>query len=105
MKKRIKVKGRIKTYLQFSIYLGFLLCVVNAVIYMLDLRAGIVLNIFAIFYFAVTLTLYFYNKPIIMKELISFATEYGQIQRKLLRELDIPYALLDDGGKIIWTNT
>ncbi|MBQ4536688.1 MAG: DHH family phosphoesterase [Lachnospiraceae bacterium] len=104
MKKRIKVKGRIKTYLQFSIYLGFLLCVVNAVIYMLDLRAGIVLNIFAIFYFAVTLTLYFYNKPIIMKELISFATEYGQIQRKLLRELDIPYALLDDTGKVIWTN-
>lgn len=104
MKKRIKVKGRIKTYLQFSIYLGFLLCAVNAVIYMLDLRAGIVLNIFAIFYFAVTLTLYFYNKPIIMKELISFATEYGQIQRKLLRELDIPYALLDDTGKVIWTN-
>ncbi len=105
MKKRIKVKGRIKTYLQFSIYLGFLLCVVNAVTYMLDLRAGIVLNIFAIFYFAVTLTLYFYNKPIIMKELISFATEYGQIQRKLLRELDIPYALLDDTGKVIWTNS
>ena len=25
------------------------------------------------FYFAITLTLYFYNKPIIMNELISFA--------------------------------
>ena len=39
-----------------------------------------------------------------MNELISFATEYGQIQRKLLRELDLPYALLDDNGKVIWTN-
>ena len=26
----------------------------------------------------------FYNKPIIMNELMSFATEYGQIQKKLL---------------------
>ncbi len=39
-----------------------------------------------------------------MNELISFATEYGQIQRKLLRELDLPYALLDDNGKVLWTN-
>lgn len=39
-----------------------------------------------------------------MNELISFATEYGQIQRKLLRDLDLPYALLDDSGKVIWTN-
>ena len=48
--------------------------------------------------------MYFYNKPIIMNELISFATEYGQIQRKLLRDLELPYALLDDSGKVIWTN-
>ena len=39
-----------------------------------------------------------------MNELISFATEYGQIQRKLLREMDLPYALLDNSGKVIWTN-
>ncbi|MBO4980448.1 MAG: DHH family phosphoesterase [Lachnospiraceae bacterium] len=105
MKKHIKLKGRIKTYLQFSIYLGFLLCAVDAAAYMIDYRAGILLNGFAVFYFAITLTLYFYNKPIIMNELVSFATEYGQIQKKLLRDLDIPYALLDDTGKVIWTNS
>ncbi|MCM1046055.1 MAG: DHH family phosphoesterase [Candidatus Gastranaerophilales bacterium] len=104
MNRRIRLKGRIKTYIQFSIYLGFLLCAINVAIYMLDYRAGILLNCFTIFYFVITITLYFYNKPIIMNELISFATEYGQIQRKLLRDLDIPYALLDDEGKVIWTN-
>ena len=46
----------------------------------------------------------FYNKPIIINELISFATQYGQIQRRLLRDLDLPHALLDESGKIIWTN-
>lgn len=104
MKKRIKLKGRIKTYLQFSIYLGGLLLVVNAGIVAIDYRAGLLLGFFTLFYFAVTLSLYFYNKPVIMNELVSFATQYGQIQKRLLRELELPHALLDDTGKVIWTN-
>ncbi len=105
MKNRIKLKGRIKTFVKFNIYLGILLLLVNAALFLLDYRAAIVLACFTIFYFAVTLSLYFYNKPIIMNELVSFATEYGQIQRKILRDLDLPYALLDDTGRVIWTNT
>ena len=104
MKKRIKLKGRIKTYIQFCIYLGVLLCVVDGAMFFINVRAGLFLSVYLAAYFAVTLSLYFYNKPIIMNELISFATEYGQIQRTLLREMDLPYALLDDGGKVVWTN-
>lgn len=104
MKKRIRLKGRIKTYLQFSIYLGVLLLVVNAGMLLIDYRAGLLLGFFTVFYFAVTLSLYFYNKPVIVNELVSFATQYGQIQKRLLRELELPHALLDDGGRVIWTN-
>lgn len=104
MKKRIRLKGRIKTYIQFSIYLGILLCVVDIAMFMINLQAGALLAGYTLVYFAITLSLYFYNKPIIMNELVSFATEYGQIQRKLLRDMDLPYALLDDNGKVIWTN-
>lgn len=39
-----------------------------------------------------------------MNELISFATQYGQVQRKLLLEMEIPYSLLDESGKILWMN-
>ena len=70
----------------------------------IDYRAGLLLGFFTLFYFAVTLSLYFYNKPVIMNELVSFATQYGQIQKRLLRELELPHALLDDTGKVIWTN-
>lgn len=104
MKKRIRLKGRIKTYIQFSIYLGILLFFVDAAMFLIDVRSGALLTGYTLVYFAITLSLYFYNKPIIMNELISFATEYGQIQRKLLRDMDLPYALLDDNGKVIWTN-
>ena len=104
MKKHIKLKGRIKTYLNFAIYLGVLLGVVAVVVSLLDVRAGLLVSLFTMLYLVVTLILYFYNKPLILNELISFATEYGQIQKKLLRDLDIPYALLDDAGKVMWTN-
>ena len=104
MKNSVKLKGRLKSYLQSSLYLGFLLIIVDVLIYFIDYRAGLVLSCFIIFYLAIILSLMFYNKPIIINELISFATQYGQIQRRLLRDLDLPHALLDESGKIIWTN-
>ena len=104
MKNTVKLKGRMKAYLQSSLYLGFLLAVVDILVYILDYRAGLVVTAFLIFYFAIVLSMMLYNKPVIMNELISFATQYGQIQRRLLRDLELPHALLDDAGKIIWTN-
>lgn len=104
MKNSVKLKGRLKSYLQSSLYLGFLLIAVDVLIYFIDYRAGLVLTCFIIFYLAIILSLMFYNKPIIINELVSFATQYGQIQRRLLRDLDLPHALLDENGKIIWTN-
>ena len=104
MKTRLKLKGHLRSYMRYSIYLGILLLVVNAAIFAVNLQAGALLSAFTIFYFAISLTLYYNNKPMIMNELVSFATEYGQIQRKLLRELDIPYALLDEDGKVMWMN-
>ncbi len=105
MKNSVKLKGRLKSYLQSSLYLGFLLIAVDILVYMIDYRAGLVLSGFIIFYIAIILSMMFYNKPVIMNELVSFATQYGQIQRRLLRDLELPHALLDDGGRVIWTNS
>lgn len=104
MKNTVKLKGRMKSYLQSSLYLGFLLAVVDILVYMLDYRAGLVITAYLLFYIAIVLAMMLYNKPVIINELISFATQYGQIQRRLLRDLELPHALLDDSGKIIWTN-
>lgn len=103
-KTKIRIKGVLRTYLNVSVYLGILLAVINLGIYLLDYRAGLVLSCFVLLYFAITMYLYLRNKSAILTELVSFATEYGQIQRQLLRELEVPYALLDDSGRIIWTN-
>lgn len=104
MKKRIKLKGRLRLYLQSALILGIMLVFVNLGIYLMDYKAGLLLTGALLIYFAVTFVMMFYNKSVIMNELISFATQYGQVQKRLLRELEVPYALLDEVGKVIWTN-
>ena len=56
MKKRIKLKGRIKTYIQFSIYLGILMIAIDAAMFLIDLRDGVMLAGFCILYFAITIS-------------------------------------------------
>ncbi|MDE5909587.1 MAG: DHH family phosphoesterase [Lachnospiraceae bacterium] len=104
LRSKMRLKGRLKRYMQTSLYLGFLLMIVNLAVYLFSIPAGLIVTCFTLLYFAVVVSLQLYNKPVIMNEMVSFATQYGQVQKVLLRELEIPYAMLDDAGHIIWTN-
>ena len=104
MDKTIRLKGRLKQYIKFTLYLGILLLLVNVALYLVDVRAGAVLSVFVVFYFAVTIWLSATNQKVLIRELIDFATEYGQVQSTLIREFDVPYALLDEKGRVLWSN-
>lgn len=104
MKKKIKLKGHLRIYLQTTLVLGILLALVNVGIYFLDKRAGLCISGFLLVYLIVMSALLYRNRPIIMNEFINFATQYGQVQHKLLRELDLAHILMDEVGSIIWTN-
>ena len=52
-------------------------------------------------YIAIVVILYFHNRPIILNELITFATQYGRIQKNLMRDFAIPFAVLDADGKVM----
>lgn len=104
MNNKLKLRGKLRTYLQLPLLLGIMLLAVNLWIYSISVKAGIVLSVFLFIYFVIIVIVIAFARPGIMNELVSFATEYGQIQKSLLKELELPHALLDDTGKIIWTN-
>ncbi|MDO4513839.1 MAG: DHH family phosphoesterase [Lachnospiraceae bacterium] len=104
MKNSVKLKGKQKLLFRYSLYLGFLLLGVNTAVYFISLQAGILVSFFALLYFVIVLIMMYSSKRLVINDLVSFATEYGQVQARLLRELELPYALLDDTGKVIWTN-
>ncbi len=105
MKTKVKVKGRIKRYLYASIILGLILALLNIYIYFLNIPSGIIISVFLAAYFAIICFLLYRNTPGLVYELVSFATQYGQIQKQLLKALDLPHAILDENGKIVWANT
>lgn len=104
MKKKIRLKGQLRIYLQWPIWLTVLLIPMTIWIFTINIKCGIITSIFLVFYFGISITLYLRNRQSVMNELISFATEYAQVQKQLLYELEVPYALLDDQGKILWVN-
>ncbi len=104
MKSRIKVKGALHLYLYALLYITILLAIVAVVIAFFPQYAGLLVGLSAIISFIMFLFLYIRKGNVIVDDLVSFATEYGQVQSKLLREMELPYALLDDSGKVIWSN-
>ncbi|WP_035778648.1 DHH family phosphoesterase [Butyrivibrio sp. MC2013] len=104
-KSKIRLKGRLKTFLSVFTYLTMFLWVVNIAVFAFGgLHAGLILAIFSICYSIVVILMNVRTRPLIMNELISFATEYGQIQKTLLREMDLASCLIDETGRIVWTN-
>ena len=104
MKKNIKFKGRLRNYLLSPMLLTILLILMNVPIYIYQLRAGLMVSAFVVIYFVVVFTIYHKNKALFVNELINFATQYGTVQKKLLNEFDLAYALIDYTGKILWVN-
>lgn len=104
MKRKIRLKGQLKTYMYWPLIMTVLIVLMNIPVYYVNRKAGICVSIFAIIYFLVILAAYFANKPAMLNEIINFATQYATVQKHLLNEFEIPYALLDYNSKILWTN-
>lgn len=104
MNDKVKLSLKLRIYLWSAIILGVALTGIDIYFYTIDSNAGFVLNIFLIPYFAIILLHFFRSSKAITFELVNFATQYGQIQKKLLKSLDLPHALLDSSGKVIWVN-
>lgn len=104
MNKNLKFKGRLRLYFRLPVWFGILWAVMDAAIYTIDVKAGMIMSGFTLVYLISFLVLEHFNRSVVMNELVSFATQYGQIQKKLLWDLELPNALLDESGKVIWAN-
>lgn len=101
---KIKIKGQLKFYMQWPFILTILLVIMGILVFIVNAKAGTLVSVFVAVYILIVVFLYFHSRAVIMNELISFATQYGQVQKVLLKEFIVPYALLDNNGKILWMN-
>ncbi len=105
MKNRsIKFRGRLRRYLCAPLYLSIVLLLLNVPLYLQDTSAGICMSVFTGVYTITVSVAYRRSKPVLVNELINFATQYGSVQKKLLNDFEIAYALLDCNGRLLWVN-
>lgn len=104
MNNDMEIKGRLKWYLRWPIILNIIVAAMAIGVFVLDHQAGILMGVFFLVHLIFSIVVSFYSKPAITEELINFGLEYGQVQKKLLHDLEVPYGVLDASGKLMWGN-
>ena len=104
MRQDVKLKGKLKGDTQTPLVLTALFGAMDVWMYVLNIKAGVLGSVFVGIYFFVMLFVYWRNNPSLMNELIDFATQYGTVQKRLLNEFEVPYAVMDATGKLLWMN-
>ncbi len=84
--------------------MSLLLILMNVGIYFISIKAGLLASVFVVVYIAIAVRLFVQNRPLFVGELVTFAAQYGQIQKNLIRDFVIPFAMLDEEGKVLWAN-
>ncbi len=103
-KNKMRLKGQLRMYMHWPLIMTVLLLAMNIWMYMIDKKAGMMMSAFIIIYFVIAGVLYFYNRSLILADLIQFSTQYKGIQNTLLKELALPYAITLEDGRILWKN-
>ena len=90
MGNKFKVHGALKEYLYWPVALTMMLIVMNLSIYFIDVEAGILMSIFVFIYFIITVVIFIMRRDRITSELVRYAMDFGQLQKRLLKELALP---------------
>ncbi len=101
---RLQYRGIFRHYLRIPFYFIILLIGLNIGVYLIDMEAGLLVSVGLLLCLFLALILYNFQKKSTLNDLVSFANEYSRLEKSLLDELQIPYAVVDPNGKLIWSN-
>lgn len=102
--KDIRFAGKMKVYMQWPLWLTLLLVLGTAAVFTISVKAGIFMALLTLIYAAAAWFLSAGSQRELFSGMIDFATQYGQIQKKMLKEFSVPYALMDQNGRLLWMN-
>ena len=104
MSDKLKLKGHMKAFMRWPLILSVLLIVLNFLVYCISIKAGIVVSAGILIYIGIAVVVLRCHRPFIVNDLIAFANQYDTLEKRILEELALPYAIMDMNGKMIWSN-
>jgi hypothetical protein len=85
MSRKLKVRGALRAYLLWPVILTVVLLCMNLIMYPIDRLAGYAMTAFTVLYFVMAMTIYMAKRSKIATELVRYAMDYGQVQKRLLK--------------------
>lgn len=101
---KLRLKGYLHNYLVGPLLLTILLVLLNVPMYVLNANAGFLMSSGLLLYICIAASYYYTKKNAVLNELVTFAAQYGQVQKQLIMNLELPYAVLDEAGNFMWFN-
>lgn len=86
-----------------TVFVGIML-LLSLVLLWVDILSGCIVLIFTVALGVCLYVWYSWYGGSAMRQMVAFGSSYAQLQKQLLYELDIPYAMIDEQGCILWLN-
>lgn len=85
--------------------IGFMILSIVAIAFaMQDRKKGFILGIVLLLYGLGVIGFLYWKRTTILEAYVDFAVGYSQVQKGLMNQLDIPFAVLDNSLRILWAN-
>lgn len=99
-----KARGSLSAYMNWPVWVSVGMLILCGIVTAIDWTAGGVASVIGIgiVIALVVLTVYYYQR--VSSDMVSFGAGYAQIQKQLLQEMSVPYAVTDEKGNLIWAN-
>lgn len=104
MKHRMRLRGNLKTYLRWPLFFGILLILMTIQLFSVSVRSGVIGIGYTILYLMIARLINFSGRRKLKKDLIEFATNYGEMQMRMMKTLTVPFAILSEDGHMLWGN-
>lgn len=99
-----KLYRLVNSYMRWPVMLIALLLAMDICLYAQEPKTAHIGIVFTLLYAAIVAVLVFKKNRMLSKQLAEFGFRFNQVQRKMLLDLKVPYAMLDREGVILWAN-
>ncbi len=104
MNEKKRTDARHNIYMEVPLIMIAFFVVMDICMFIIDLAAGII-GLIATAVYAVVMVIFYVRSRISGEAaFVNKAVENGRVQKDLIREFPVPYAILDKSGRIAWVN-
>ncbi len=103
-KAQMKYSGKVMRHWYWCVLVVLFLLVLTAVVLYIDTLAGCIVGGFTVILFLSVLLLDIYYRSRVLIELMDFAHKFNGVEKEMLKEFVIPYAIAQPDGKLLWMN-